>query len=66
MATNAERFQKEARNLDMQFFEYRIGDTNVYLLPCGHEQRLIPNQVASGEYECSICKVTKTDLKFNY
>ena len=49
MATNVERWQKEAREQDMHFVEYRVGETNVYLLSCGHEQRLTPNQVTSGE-----------------
>ena len=66
MATNVERWQKEAREQDMHFVEYRVGETNVYLLSCGHEQRLTPNQVTSGEYECSVCKMKKVDLDLNY
>lgn len=66
MATNVERWQQEARDQDMQFVEYRIGETNVYLLPCGHEQRLTPNQVTSGEYQCAICKATKNDVGLSF
>lgn len=63
MATNVERWQKEAKDHEIQFIEYRNGPTNVYLLPCGHEQRLSPNSVVDNSFECSICAARNNNLE---
>lgn len=59
METNVDRWIKEAENNNLQFVEYRNGINNVYLLPCGHEQKLSPEDVVGQLFECQVCASKK-------
>lgn len=61
---NVERWQQEAADNNLQFVEYRNGPNNVYLLPCGHEQKLTPEEVSEGNITCSVCGARDTGLGF--